>query len=136
MFFCPLLYCGCVKKLITLGSTGVGAGVGSLAGPTGATAGGMLGYAGAELVQAEIKEDEITDTITAAAVQNIVTSQMGEHRSEIGDFKTTIQKILSIAGVGLALYLLIPLFVARYTAKQCVEKSTTRAPFPKPSDKI
>lgn len=126
----------CINKLITLGATGAGAGGGALVGgPGGATIGGMLGYAGAELVAQDVEAKDFKETITKEAVNAIVEEGMAEHGSAIDQFKKGIQKILMIVGALLALYLCIPVFVAKYSAERCAN-GLTKVPFPvKPSDK-
>ena len=116
-----------------MGSTGAGAGLGGLAGPGGAAIGGMLGYAGSELVVTEKTKKDIVTNITEEAVHALVDGKIDVHRSGFEEFKQTIQNLLKIVGVLLLLYLSVPLVVAKYTAEKCVKKSETRAPFPRPS---
>lgn len=124
-----LLATGCAEKLITLGSTGAGAGLGSaVGGPGGGAIGGMLGYAGSELTLASKSSKDITAHITDEVVQQIVDGKLEEHKSGFAEFKDTIQKLLMAVGVMLLLYLGIPIFVAKYSAEKCT-KTLTRVPF-------
>ena len=105
-----------------MGSTGAGAGLGGLAGPGGAAIGGMLGYAGSELVVTEKTKKDIVTNITEEAVHALVDGKIDVHRSGFEEFKQTIQNLLKIVGVLLLLYLSVPLVVAKYTAEKCVKK--------------
>lgn len=108
------------------GSAGAITGNPVIAGMTAGT-GAMLG----EMAKGNAELEEAQKTITALThgdVEALVTQGMSKHQSLFDQFTGTIKKILIIAGVCLAVYLLIPIFVARKCSKDEVIKMT-RAPF-------
>lgn len=121
------------------GATG-GAVVGSLGGPAMAGGGALIGYGvgkGAQILD-ENKELKTTikalsegdvETIAKQALEKGMESQEGKFQ----DFISKVEKWLIGAAICLALYLLIPIFVAHKTATKCSKTEVarqTRAPFP------
>jgi hypothetical protein len=129
--------CQGIKTFAPTIGGGIGAGLGSLGGIPGSIAGGTLG-AGAGQIYKEVSQNEkakkTLEAISHGDVQALVSAQMSDQVSGFDEFKSTILKILKIAGACLLAYLTIPLWVARKTATQCAKseakKHQTRAPFP------
>jgi len=144
-----LVLCGCKMSSFypVLGATG-GATVGSLGGPVGSGGGALVGYGvgkGAQLID---ENKDLQDTVTAlsqgdveAIAKKALEKGMGDQEGKFKDFVNTVEKWLIFGAVGLALYLIIPILVARKTATSCsrnnlerLQKEATRPPFPpKPS---
>ena len=119
-----------------LGATG-GATVGSLGGPAGAAGGSVVGYGigkGAQLIDQNKDLAQTVDLLTHGDVSALVEQGMAQHATGFEEFTSYIKKILIIAACILAVYLSIPIFVARKTAETCsktaAEKHLTRPPFP------
>jgi len=126
----------------TLGGV-IGGSAGSIAG--GPLVGGLSAGAGVLAGEALKNKDalvEAEETIEALShgdVSALVAQGMQEHKTGFDAFTSTIKKILTGAAVLLGGYLLIPIFVAKRTARQCSQteaiKHATRPPFPvRPSD--
>ena len=126
----------------TLGGV-IGGSAGTLAG--GPVVGGLSAGAGVLAGEALKNKDalvEAEETIEALShgdVSALVAQGMEEHKTGFDAFTSTIKKILTGAAVLLGGYLLIPIFVAKRTARQCSQteaiKHATRPPFPvRPSD--
>jgi len=126
----------------TLGGV-IGGSAGTLAG--GPVVGGLSAGAGVLAGEALKNKDalvEAEETIEALShgdVSALVAQGMEEHKTGFEAFTSTIKKILTGAAVLLGGYLLIPIFVAKRTARQCSQteaiKHATRPPFPvRPSD--
>ena len=126
----------------TLGGV-IGGSAGTLAG--GPVVGGLSAGAGVLAGEALKNKDalvEAEETIEALShgdVSALVAQGMEEHKTGFDAFTATIKKILTGAAVLLGGYLLIPIFVAKRTARQCSQteaiKHATRPPFPvRPSD--
>jgi hypothetical protein len=141
-----LLVCftGCSLRSVypTLGGV-IGGSAGTLAG--GPVVGGLSAGAGVLAGEALKNKDalvEAEETIEALShgdVSALVAQGMEEHKTGFDAFTSTIKKILTGAAVLLGGYLLIPIFVAKRTARQCSQteaiKHATRPPFPvRPSD--
>ena len=77
---------------MTMGSTGAGAGLGGMAIP-GAAIGGMLGYAGAELVVTEKTKKDIVTNITEEGAQALVDGKIMYIVLVLKNFKQTIQNL-------------------------------------------
>jgi hypothetical protein len=126
----------------TLGGV-IGGSAGTLAG--GPVVGGLSAGAGVLAGEALKNKDalvEAEETIEALShgdVSALVAQGMEEHKTGFDAFTSTIKKILTGSAVLLGGYLLIPIFVAKRTARQCSQteaiKHATRPPFPvRPSD--
>ena len=126
----------------TLGGV-IGGSAGTLAG--GPVVGGLSAGAGVLAGEALKNKDalvEAEETIEALShgdVSALVAQGMEENKTGFDAFTSTIKKILTGAAVLLGGYLLIPIFVAKRTARQCSQteaiKHATRPPFPvRPSD--
>jgi hypothetical protein len=126
----------------TLGGV-IGGSAGSIAG--GPLVGGLSAGAGVLAGEALKNKDalvEAEEKLTALShgdVSALVAQGMQEHKTGFDAFTSTIKKILTGAAVLLGGYLLIPIFVAKRTARQCSQteaiKHATRPPFPvRPSD--
>lgn len=133
------LLCSCSWKSFapTLGA-GAGAGIGSLGGPGGAVAGGMIGASGGQLIKTLEEDEELKEKVEILSkgdIQGLVKHEMANDTG-FQDFKSAVQNILMVAGALLGCYLLIPLWLARKTATECArteaQKHLTRAPFPVP----
>ena len=114
-----------------LGATG-GATVGSLGGPAGAAGGSVVGYGigkGAQLIDQNKDLANTVDALTHGDVSALVEQGMEKHKSGFEEFTSYIKKILIIAACVLAVYLSIPIFVARKTAETCSKKHLTKPPF-------
>lgn len=112
---------------ITGGSVGALTGNPAIAGLT-AGSGALLG----EMAKGNAELEEAKETIQALShgdVEALVAQGMGEHKSLFEEFTSYIKRILIIAGVCLAGYLLIPIFVARKCSKDEAMKNMTRSPF-------
>lgn len=126
----------------TLGGV-IGGSAGTLAG--GPVVGGLSAGAGVLAGEALKNKDalvEAEEKLTALShgdVSALVAQGMEEHKTGFDAFTSTIKKILTGSAVLLGGYLLIPIFVAKRTARQCSQteaiKHATRPPFPvRPSD--
>ena len=140
-----LLVCftGCSFRSVypTLGGI-AGGGVGSIAGPGTAALGAGAGVLAGEALKnkdALVEAEEKLTALSHGDVSALVAQGMQEHKTGFDAFTSTIKKILTGAAVLLGGYLLIPIFVAKRTARQCSQteaiKHATRPPFPvRPSD--
>ena len=115
----------------------VGGGAGALGGPGIAAVGAGGGALVGEVLQGnkEVAEaKETIDALTSGDVSALVEKGMAQHASGFEEFTSYIKRILIIAACILAVYLSIPIFVARKTAETCsktaAEKHLTRPPFP------
>jgi hypothetical protein len=86
-----------------------------------------------------VEAEETIEALSHGDVSALVAQGMQEHKTGFDAFTATIKKILTGAAVLLGGYLLIPIFVAKRTARQCSQteaiKHATRPPFPvRPSD--
>tara|TARA_R110002110_G_scaffold375350_1_gene585082 strand:- start:569 stop:946 length:378 start_codon:yes stop_codon:yes gene_type:complete len=106
-------------------------------GPVGAGVGSGIGYAGGKTAQLMQENEDLAQTVDALThgdVSALVAKGMEKHKSGFEEFTSYIKRILIIAACILALYLSIPIFVARKTAETCsktaAEKHLTRPPFP------
>ena len=125
----------------TLGGI-AGGGVGSLGGPGTAALGAGAGVLAGEALKnkdALVEAEETIEALSHGDVSALVAQGMEEHKTGFDAFTSTIKKILTGAAVLLGGYLLIPIFVAKRTARQCSQteaiKHATRPPFPvRPSD--
>ena len=125
----------------TLGGI-AGGGVGSLGGPGTAALGAGAGVLAGEALKnkdALVEAEETIEALSHGDVSALVAQGMEEHKTGFDAFTSTIKKILTGAAVLLCGYLLIPIFVAKRTARQCSQteaiKHATRPPFPvRPSD--
>ena len=126
----------------TLGGV-IGGSAGTLAG--GPVVGGLSAGAGVlagealKNKDALIEAEETIEALSHGDVSALVAQGMEEHKTGFEAFTSTIKKILTGAAVLLGGYLLIPIFVAKRTARQCSQteaiKHATRPPFPvRPSD--
>ena len=133
-----LCMAGCSLRSVypTLGGI-AGGGVGSLGGPGTAALGAGAGVLAGEALKnkdALIEAEETIDALTHGDVSALVAQGMAEHQSGFAEFTSYIKRILIGAAVLLGCYLAIPIFVAKRCAKTEVTRSTTRPPFPRPSD--
>jgi len=125
----------------TLGGI-AGGGVGSIGGPGTAALGAGAGVLAGEALKnkdALVEAEETIEALSHGDVSALVAQGMQEHKTGFDAFTSTIKKILTGAAVLLGGYLLIPIFVAKRTARQCSQteaiKHATRPPFPvRPSD--
>jgi len=119
-----------------------GGAAGSLGGPLvgGLSAGaGVLAGEALKNKDALVEAEETIEALSHGDVSALVAQGMEEHKTGFDAFTSTIKKILTGAAVLLGGYLLIPIFVAKRTARQCSQteaiKHATRPPFPvRPSD--
>jgi len=119
-----------------------GGAAGSLGGPLvgGLSAGaGVLAGEALKNKDALVEAEETIEALSHGDVSALVAQGMQEHKTGFDAFTATIKKILTGAAVLLGCYLLIPIFVAKRTARQCSQteaiKHATRPPFPvRPSD--
>lgn len=140
VFLTVLLACSCSMKqwYPSMGAV-VGGGVGSLAGPTGSALGAGSGALIGEVAKGNAEIAEARDTISALShgdVEALVAKGMVKHQTSFDSFVLKIQRLLLIVGACLIVYLAIPVFVAKRCAQTETKKSLTRAPFPRPSDKL
>ena len=134
---------GCSLRSVypTLGGI-AGGGVGSIGGPGTAALGAGAGVLAGEALKnkdALVEAEETIEALSHGDVSALVAQGMEEHKTGFDAFTSTIKKILTGAAVLLGGYLLIPIFVAKRTARQCSQteaiKHATRPPFPvRPSD--
>ena len=116
----------------------IGGSAGTLVG--GPVAGGLSAGAGVLAGEALKNADalgeaeETIEALTHGDVSALVAQGMAEHQSGFAEFTNYIKRILIGAAIALGCYLAIPIFVAKRCAKTEVTKSTTRPPFPRPSD--
>jgi hypothetical protein len=119
-----------------------GGAAGSIGGPVvgGLSAGaGVLAGEALKNKDALVEAEETIEALSHGDVSALVAQGMQEHKTGFDAFTATIKKILTGAAVLLGGYLLIPIFVAKRTARQCSQteaiKHATRPPFPvRPSD--
>tara|TARA_B100001173_G_scaffold310471_1_gene325133 strand:+ start:577 stop:1053 length:477 start_codon:yes stop_codon:yes gene_type:complete len=126
---------GCSFKQFypTIGATVGGATGAALGGPGGAAVGAAGGGLTGEILRGNEELTEAKDTIEAISkgdVETLLKQQAEKNGGLFAQFTATIKNILIVAGVCLAAYLAIPIFVARQCSKSEVIKSLTRAPFP------
>ena len=136
-------FTGCSFRSVypTLGGI-AGGGVGSIGGPGTAALGAGAGVLAGEALKnkdALVEAEETIEALSHGDVSALVAQGMEEHKTGFDAFTSTIKKILTGAAVLLGGYLLIPIFVAKRTARQCSQteaiKHATRPPFPvRPSD--
>ncbi|MAH45465.1 hypothetical protein CMI37_06530 [Candidatus Pacearchaeota archaeon] len=119
-----------------------GAGTGAVTGgPVGAVVGSGIGYAGGKTAQMMTENEDLKQTVdslsrgdVSALVNQGLEKSMEKHKSGFEEFTSYVKRILIIAACILAVYLSIPIFVARKTAETCsktaAEKHLTRPPFP------
>ena len=120
----------------------IGGVIGGLAGTLvgGPVAGGLSAGAGVlagealKNADALVEAEETIEALTHGDVSALVAQGMAEHQSGFAEFTNYIKRILIGAAIALGCYLAIPIFVAKRCAKTEVTKSTTRPPFPRPSD--
>tara|TARA_R110000851_G_scaffold9429_2_gene35094 strand:+ start:4330 stop:4800 length:471 start_codon:yes stop_codon:yes gene_type:complete len=131
-----LTSCSMKQWYPTMGAV-VGGGAGALGGPGIAAVGAGGGALVGEVLQGnkEVAEaKETIDALTSGDVSALVEKGMAQHASGFEEFTSYIKRILIIAACILAVYLSIPIFVARKTAETCsktaAEKHLTRPPFP------
>ena len=116
----------------------IGGSAGTLVG--GPVAGGLSAGAGVlagealKNADALVEAEETIEALTHGDVSALVAQGMAEHQSGFAEFTNSIKRILIGAAIALGCYLAIPIFVAKRCAKTEVTKSTTRPPFPRPSD--
>ena len=124
-----------------MGSVAGGATGAVTGGPLGAGVGSGIGYAGGKTAQMMTENEDLKETVSAlshgdvnALVNQGLEKSMEKHASGFEEFTSYIKKILIVAACVLALYLSIPIFVARKTAETCsktaAEKHMTKPPFP------
>ena len=116
----------------TLGGI-VGGGAGSLGGPGTAALGAGAGVLAGEALKNADKLVEAEETIEALAhgdVSALVAQGMAEHKTGFDSFTSYIKRILLGAAILLGVYLAIPIFVAKRTARSCSQENQTRPPFP------
>lgn len=136
ILYMPVLLCisSCsMKQFYPTAGALVGGGVGSLAGPVGAGLGGAGGALVGEVARGNKEIEEAKETISALThgdVEALVAKGMSKQNGLFESFASGIKKLLIIVGVILAVYLFIPVFVARKCSQSEVSKSLTRAPFP------
>lgn len=121
-----------------IGAT-VGGATGSIAGPMGGGFGAGVGYATGKTAQMMTENKDLKQTVDALThgdVSALVEQGMEKHKSGFEEFTSYIKKILIIAACVLAVYLSIPIFVARKTAETCTKKHLTRPPFPTNNEKL
>ena len=116
----------------------IGGSAGTLVG--GPVAGGLSAGAGVlagealKNADALVEAEETIEALTHGDVSALVAQGMAEHQSGFAEFTNYIKRILIGGAIALGCYLAIPIFVAKRCAKTEVTKSTTRPPFPRPSD--
>jgi hypothetical protein len=130
-----IFFTGCSFKQFypTIGATVGGATGAVLAGPGGAAVGAAGGGLSGEILRGNEELSEAKDTIEAISkgdVETLLRQQAGEQAGLFDQFTSYVKNILIIAGVCLAAYLAIPIFVARQCSKNEAVKHLTRAPFP------
>ncbi len=142
IYLLPLLFfllvgCSFRSTYPTIGGV-IGGSAGTLVG--GPVAGGLSAGAGVlagealKNADALVEAEETIEALTHGDVSALVAQGMAEHRSGFAEFTNYIKRILIGAAIALGCYLGIPIFVAKRCAKTEVTKSTTRPPFPRPSD--
>jgi hypothetical protein len=124
-----------------MGSVAGGATGAITGGPVGAGVGAGIGYGGGKTAQMMTENEDLKQTVDAlthgdvnALVNQGLEKSMEKHASGFEEFTSYIKKILIVAACVLAVYLSIPILVARKTAETCsktaAEKHLTRPPFP------
>lgn len=134
LLFVCLLFSSCsLRNFYPTGGAIIGGGLGSLAGP----AGGALGAGGGALLgevargnESMVEAQETISALTHGDVSALVAKGMEQHQSGFEKFTSTIKNILIVAGILLALYLMIPIFIAKKCSKEEAVKNMTRPPFP------
>ena len=131
-----LTSCSMKQWYPTIGAV-TGGGVGALGGPGTAAVGAGGGALVGEVLQGNKEVEEAKETIDALThgdVSALVQKGMAKHATGFEEFTSYIKRILIIAACLLALYLSIPIFVARKTAETCsktaAERHMTKPPFP------
>jgi hypothetical protein len=124
-----------------MGSVAGGATGAITGGPVGAGVGSGIGYAGGKTAQMMTENEDLKETVDALThgdvdklVKKGLEGAVASQTSGFKEFTSYIKRILIIAACILAVYLSIPIFVARKTAETCsktaAEKHLTRPPFP------
>lgn len=118
---------------------GVGAGAGALVGNPigGAIIGGSLGAGAGQLIHEIDRNEDAKATVkllTEGDVNALMTRKLDDHASGIAGFMDSLKKWLFVTAIGLGLYLMVPIFVAKRTAQTCskteAQRHQSRAPFP------
>lgn len=110
-----------MKSLAPTIGGGVGAGVGSIGGIPGAVAGGTLGAGAGQLIHELDRNKEAQQTISALTqgdVEKLVSIQMEEHKSWFSKALDGLKTILLLVGVGVGLYVTIPIIYTRHLGKK------------------
>ena len=100
---------------------GLGAGVGSLGGVGGAVAGGMSGAAVGSILKGDDDVQKITSTVSAISkgdVQGLIKQGLLEQRSLFDQIIDGIYDLLLLCGVGVGLWILVPIICSRYLHKK------------------
>tara|TARA_R110002020_G_scaffold398352_3_gene608414 strand:+ start:1980 stop:2411 length:432 start_codon:yes stop_codon:yes gene_type:complete len=117
-----LLVGGCSMRSLypTIGG-GLGAGVGSIGGVGGAVAGGMSGAAVGSILKGDDDVKKITSTVKAISegdVQGLINQGLLEQRSLFDQIIDGIYDLLLLCGVGVGLWILVPIIYSRYLHKK------------------
>ena len=117
-----LLLGGCSMRSLypTIGG-GLGAGVGSIGGVGGAIAGGMSGAAVGSILKGDDDVKKMASTVKAISegdVQGLIEQGLLEQRSLFDQIIDGIYDLLLLCGVGVGLWILLPIFYSRYLHKK------------------
>lgn len=123
-----LMTCSCsLKKFYPMGGAVLGGGTGALGGPAMAAVGAGTGWAAGELAKGDEELKEAQETITALTqgdVQTLVEKGLSEQRGTFDKIVDGIYDTLLICGIGIGLYLILPVLYTRYLHKKTNEQLT------------
>jgi len=117
-----LLLGGCSMRSLypTIGG-GIGAGVGSIGGVGGAIVGGTSGAAVGSLLKGDDDVKKMASTVSAISkgdVQGLIEQGLLEQRSLFDKIIDGIYDLLLLCGVGVGLWILVPIIYSRYLHKK------------------
>jgi hypothetical protein len=100
---------------------GLGAGVGSIGGVGGAIAGGMSGAAVGSILKGDDDVKKMASTVKAISegdVQGLIEQGLLEQRSLFDQIIDGIYDLLLLCGVGVGLWILVPIIYSRHLHKK------------------
>ena len=120
--FLLLLLGGCSMRSLypTIGG-GIGAGIGSIGGVGGAIVGGTSGAAVGSILKGDDDVKKMASTVKAISegdVQGLIKQGLLEQRSLFDQIIDGIYDLLLLCGVGVGLWILLPIFYSRYLHKK------------------
>lgn len=120
-----LVTCSCsVKKFYPLGGSVLGGSAGALGGPVSAGLGAGAGWTVGKLAEGDAELKEAQETITALTqgdVQTLVDKGLKEQKGWMDTIIEGLYDTLLLCGIGIGLYILLPVLYSRYLHKKTTE---------------